>query len=120
MSIEGSWPIKNNVDLPERFVHPLITSNESVVITDLGAGKAKVDVYDSEGRLYMSGDEVLFDNATRKEAIHGKIKILANNTYCYISAYSRFAIDYEYIFGVAMTKKSADDSGGQWDGNRPR
>lgn len=117
MGIFGTWPITNAPAMSDRFGTRLIVEKQKVVITELDdKKKAKVDVYDSNGALYITG--TVSYNAD-KDSIQGNIARLDPPTEVSISAYAMLFDTYWYIFGFAMTKGSAD-SGGQWDGNRPK
>lgn len=120
MSIVNDWPIKTDYALPERFSSQLIVANERVNIQDLGGGFAQVDVYhQGSATPYMSG-QVEYHNQAAKDSIHGRINFVANGKACYIVAYALSVGREWYIFGSAMTHTGAADSGGQWDGNRPK
>lgn len=116
MSILGKYAITRHIELPERYSRALITQDDTVEITESG-GIPTIEVCDSDNNVFIRG-EVVYHDTVGKESIHGKVVYLGVDYY--VSAYARSSDDEVYISGFATSRAAAEDSGGQWDGNRPK
>lgn len=115
MSIRGVYKISRDLSLPGYYTGPLVKSGHEVEISD-STGTLKIVVRDQLGAVYIEGSVKFHD--PKELSVYGQVTAFGTKI-CYVEAYVRDFGDHCYIFGFAATAGAAD-SGGQWDGNRPK
>ncbi len=112
MNILGVWPVKKDV---KQFSSGLVLKGYTVTFTESG-GKAAIKVMNGTAVEFESG--YYLDISADQGSVYGTFSI--SNADYFVVAYVRDFGDHAYIFGNIRKKLNAADSGGQWDGNRPR
>ncbi|MDC8013025.1 hypothetical protein [Tahibacter soli] len=117
-NILGEWPVKTHVPVPGLFMYPLIQAGHKVVIKD-EHGQLYFEAYSSVNPTtpYF---RIKVEYSGSTGAVQGKERYMPTGVEYSVTAYIKEFGDYAYILGYAQTHTTAEDSGGQWDGNRPK
>lgn len=114
MSILYEWTIKNHNNT--NFANPLVIESDRVVIRAETSGNHYFEAYHQGATNYYLRGRVTYDAGA--DSISGKF--LYDSVDYEVNARAKTFGDHIYIFGFARNFMSAEESGGQWDGNRPR
>jgi hypothetical protein len=117
MSILGSWPISNEYTLPTRFLRPVVTDDHTVVISVRPDGSLWFAAYETNPPKALLFEGTVNYHTGSTDSVYGSFGY--DGRMYHVVADAKFLDNRWYIFGFAMSKIGAEDSGGQWDGNRP-